>query len=329
MRQLLVLLAAAAAGLVAAGAGADASRPAASARCASGSTAAVIGGKKVCLKAGQKCDRRKDRQYHKYKFHCHTGRLARFPKPKPPPPPPPPSLPGLKVDVGGYKLYIDCIGSGSPTVILEPGTATAGATGTLAGWEALRTSIGAETRVCAYDRAGLGASDKRPAGVAPTGARFAEELHALLAGANVPGPYVLVGASYGGLIVAAHQLRYPDDYVGFVFLDADKPCPAQCAFEEGEPGIFDVASVDYGNRPVVVVTTLFLQPAGPDIARRSTNSILADSPLDGHNLPASNPGLTGDAVGLVIAAVRAGTHLPPCEQTTLPARGASCMAVGP
>jgi pimeloyl-ACP methyl ester carboxylesterase len=328
MRHFVVLVAAVAL-LVAVGGGANASRAVEAARCASGTTAAVIGGKKVCLKAGQKCERRKDRQYHKYKFHCHSGRLVRFPKPKPPTTPVPPTLPGLKVDVGGYKLYIDCIGSGSPTVILEPGTATAGATGTLAGWEALRTSIGAVTRVCAYDRAGLGASDKRPAGVAPTGARYAEELHALLVGANVPGPYVLVGASYAGLIVAAHQLRYPADYVGFVFLDADKPCPSECSFEFGEPGIFDVASVSYGDRPVVVVTTLILQPAGPDIARRSTNSILADSPLDGHNLPDSNPGLTGDAVGLVIAAVRAGTPLPPCEQTTLPARGASCKAIGP
>ena len=326
MRHVLVLLAITAA-IVAASAGADASRPAAEARCASGTTAAVIGGKKVCLKAGQKCDRRKDRQYHKYKFHCHSGRLKRFPKP--PVTPPPPSLPGLKVDVGGYRLYIECFGSGSPTVILEPGTATAGATGTLAGWEALATSIGAVTRVCSYDRAGLGASDKRPAGVAPTGARYAEELHALLAGANEPGPYVLVGASYAGLIAAAHHLRYPADYMGFVFLDADRPCPSPCSFDEGEPGSFDVASVDYGSRPVVVVTTPFLEPAGPDIARRSTNRILADSPLDGHNLPGSNPALTPDAVGLVIAAVRAGTPLPPCEQTTLPSRGANCKTVVP
>jgi hypothetical protein len=63
-----------------------------------------------------------------------------------------------------------------------------------------------------------------------------------------------------GLIVAAHHLRYPADYVGFVFLDADRPCQSQCSFDVPEPGVFDVASVDYGDRPVVVVTTPFLQP---------------------------------------------------------------------
>jgi hypothetical protein len=62
------------------------------------------------------------------------------------------------------------------------------------------------------------------------------------------------------------------------------------------------------------VTTPFLQPAGPEIARRSTNS---------------NPALTADAVRLVTAAVRSGALPPPCEQTTLPARGAVCKAIGP
>jgi hypothetical protein len=209
--------------LVAAAAAAGRSAPSAAARCSAGSTAAVIGGKRVCLKAGQRCDKKRDRQYHRYKFHCHSGRLARFPKPKPPTQPPPPTLPGVKVDVGGYKLYIECTGSGSPTVILEAGSATGSATTTLAGWSALRTTLGAETRVCAYDRAGLGASDKRPASVPPTGARFADELYALLSGASVPGPYVLVGASYAGLILPSHVARYAADYVGLVFIDADAP----------------------------------------------------------------------------------------------------------
>ena len=299
------------AAIVAVGAGAGRSAPSAAARCTAGSTAAVIGGKKVCLRAGQRCDKKRDRQYHRYKFHCHSGRLARFPKPKPPPTePPPPSLPGLKVDVGGYKLYIECTGSGSPTVILEAGSATATATTRLAGWSALRTTLGAETRVCAYDRAGVGASDQRPAGVAPTGARFADELHALLAGASVPAPYVLVGASYAGLILPSHVARYPADYAGLVFLDADAPCPSQCSFDAPEPGIFDVGSVTYGGRPVVVLTSIFGVIGGPDIARRSTNSLLANDPVSGHNIPGDNPPLVAAAVRLVIAAVRSGAPLP-------------------
>jgi hypothetical protein len=287
---------------VAVAAGAGQSAPAAQAKCASGTTAAVIGGRHVCLKAGQKCRKKLDRQYHRYKFHCHSG---------------------------GYKLYIECFGTGSPTVILEPGTATAGATGTLPGWQELRTTLGGVTRVCAYDRAGLGASDPRPSAIAPTGARFAEELHALLAGANEAGPYVLVGASFGGLIVDAHAVRYPVDYAGFVFLDADKPCATPCSFDISELASFDVGGVSFGDKPVVVVTTLIQEPDGPDIARRSSVHILANSPNDGHNLPQSNPPLTVDAVLLAVAAVRAGLPLPPCDQTTLPSRGANCVAVSP
>ena len=328
-RTLLAALAATAlASAVAAASGASLSAgPETAARCPAGSKAAVISGKHVCLKAGQKCSRKLDRQYHRYKFHCHSGRLKAFPKPPATPPPPP--LPGQKIDVGGYRLYLECVGSGSPTVILEPGSATAGATTTLAGWKELRTTLGAETHVCAYDRAGLGASDRRPAGVAPTGARFADELHALLAGAGVTGPYVLVGASYAGLIVPSHVLRYPADYVGLVFLDAERPCPGQCSFDAPEPGVFDVGSVSFSARPAVVITSLFFVADGPDIAGRSTNSILANAPESGHNIPGDNPQLTAEAVRLVVAAVRAGAPLPPCEQTSLPALGARCEATSP
>lgn len=334
--KLLVLIgvaAALAAAITAAGGANLSAGPAAATRCKPGSTPGVIGGKHVCLRAGQRCNRRQDKSYHRYRFHCRSLRLVAFPKapspPPPPPPPQPPPLPGQKIDVGGYRLYIECVGAGSPTVILEPGSATAGATTTLAGWKPLREMLGANTRVCAYDRAGLGASDKRPAGVVPTGARFADELHALLAGANVPGPYILVGASYAGLIVPSHVARYPGDYVGIVFVDAEGPCPVQCSFDLPEPGVFDVGSVTYGDRPVVVLTSVLFVLDGPDLARRSTNSMLVNAPNSGHNIPGDNAQLVADAVRLVLAAVRAGTPLPPCEATALPADGGHCEAFAP
>jgi hypothetical protein len=68
----------------AAGSGAGAVAPGAMAKaCAKGSTAAVIAGKHICLRQGRRCARRYDRQYHRYGFHCHTGRLARSPPPQP------------------------------------------------------------------------------------------------------------------------------------------------------------------------------------------------------------------------------------------------------
>jgi uncharacterized protein YneF (UPF0154 family) len=87
--------------------------------------------------------------------------------------------------------------------------------------------------------------------------------------------------------------------------------------------------VTYGSRPVVVLTSVFGVVGGPEIARRSTNSLLANDPVSGHNIPGDNPPLVAEAVRLVIAAVRSGNPLPGCEQTTLPSYGARCVAVGP
>jgi pimeloyl-ACP methyl ester carboxylesterase len=300
--------------------------------CKAGTKAAVISGKRVCLKAGQQCNRKLDGQYHRYGFHCHSGRLTR---PKPagggtppsappsPPPAPAPQLPGQKYDVGGYKLYLECAGSGSPTLIVEAGSGTGTATTNLPGWRAFRETLAGETRVCVYDRAGLGASEPRPSSIAQTGARYADELHALLAAANVPGPYVLVGASFGGLVVSSHVLRYPSDYVGLVFLDSDAPCSAQCRPDSAEPALFDYTGLSFGSRPTVVLTA-FYPDLGRELARLSTNRILADAPTADHNLMGSRPQLSLEAIRLVLAAVRSGSPLPPCAQTALPAAGGTC-----
>ena len=303
--------------------------PAGAAKCKSGYKAAVIAGKRTCLKAGQRCSRKQDKQYHRYGFHCHSGRLTRVkPKPTPPrptPPPQPPPLPGQKIDVGGYRLYIECIGTGSPAVVFEAGAGGA-ASMPVAGAVAVRATLGGETRVCAYDRAGLGASDPRPAGLVPTGARFADELHELLAGANVAGPYVLVGASFGGLVVMSHTLRYPSDYVGLVFLDALNPCLGTCMYGPPEPADFrSLGSPTFGDRPVVVLTADLSD--GPDLAKRSTDSLLASAPGSSHFVISDRPQLVVEAVRLVVAAVRSGSKLPPCEQTALPAALGKCETV--
>jgi len=299
--------------------------PTAAAKCRSGYKAAVIAGKRTCLKAGQRCSRKDDKQLHRYGFHCHSGRLARVkPKPKPPAPPP---LPGQKVDVGGYRLYIECIGSGTPAVIFEAGTA-GGVSAPIQGGPELRATLGQEARVCAYDRAGIGRSDPRPRGVAPTGARFSEELHALLAGASVPEPYVLVGASFGGLVVMSHAVRYPAEHVGLVFLDSENPCRDSCVYGPPEAADFrDLGSPTFGDRPVVALTAEFSD--GPDLARRSTNSILASAPGSTHFIVTDRPALVIAAVRVVIAAVRTGTKLPPCEQTPLPTVGGKCETFTP
>jgi pimeloyl-ACP methyl ester carboxylesterase len=124
--------------------------------------------------------------------------------------------PGRLVDVGGYRLHIYCTGSGAPTVILD-----ALFPGTVSNWAWVQPEIAKTTRVCAYDRAGLGWSDRGPT---PRDARqHARELHALLAAAAIPGPYVLVGHSLGGLSVRMFADQYPDEVAGMALIEASDP----------------------------------------------------------------------------------------------------------
>ncbi len=125
--------------------------------------------------------------------------------------------PGQLVDVGGYRLHIHCTGSGSPTVVIDAG---------LGDWstswgETVQPGVAKTTRVCTYDRAGMGWSD---AGPLPRDAEhFARELHTLLQNANVPGPYILVGHSLGGLPVRVFAHEYPSDVAGVVLIESMNP----------------------------------------------------------------------------------------------------------
>jgi pimeloyl-ACP methyl ester carboxylesterase len=128
-------------------------------------------------------------------------------------------LPGQLVDVGGYRLHLQCRGTahpGSPTVILEAGAGLASPS-----WAWVQSAVATTTRVCAYDRAGLGWSDPGPT---PRDARqVAHELHTLLERAAIAGPYVLVGHSLGGMYVRVYAAQYPDEVVGLVLVDASHP----------------------------------------------------------------------------------------------------------
>ena len=127
--------------------------------------------------------------------------------------------PGQMIDVGGRQLHIYCTGAntdGSPTVILETGLGS-----TSAAWAFVQPEVAKSTRVCSYDRAGMGWSEFSPA---PRDAEhIAQELHTLLHNANVPGPFVLVGWSYGGLYVREYVGQYSDEVAGLVLLDSSHP----------------------------------------------------------------------------------------------------------
>jgi pimeloyl-ACP methyl ester carboxylesterase len=124
--------------------------------------------------------------------------------------------PGQLVDVGGYKLHIVCMGQDSPTVILEAGQPL----GT-SSWAWIQPEVAKTTRVCAYDRAGFGWSD---AGPDPhDGRHMAHELHTLLDNADIPGPYVLVGHSWGGLVSHIFAAEYRDEVAGIAWVESVHP----------------------------------------------------------------------------------------------------------
>lgn len=127
-------------------------------------------------------------------------------------PPPPGSL----VDMGGSRLHVHCAGEGTPAVILE---AALGASSI--SWSLVQPAVAKLTRVCSYDRAGFGWSD---AGLMPrTAGRIASELHALLDRAPVAPPYILVGHSFGGIVMRVFARLFRDEIAGLVFVDSAHP----------------------------------------------------------------------------------------------------------
>jgi pimeloyl-ACP methyl ester carboxylesterase len=127
--------------------------------------------------------------------------------------------PGQMIAMGGYQMHLYCTGANadaSPTVILETGLGS-----TSAAWAFVQPEVAKATRVCSYDRAGMGWSEPSPN---PRDAQhIAEELHTLLQNANVSSPYVLVGWSYGGLYVREYAGQYGDEVAGMVLLDSSHP----------------------------------------------------------------------------------------------------------
>jgi pimeloyl-ACP methyl ester carboxylesterase len=127
-------------------------------------------------------------------------------------------MPGQLIDVGGHRLHLHCTGSGSPTVVLEPG---GGASSSDFAW--IAPVVARDTTVCVYDRAGRGWSD--PTDSPQDGIHIAADLHTLLERAHVPGPYVLAGHSFGGLYVQSFAAQFPDQVAGMVLLDSTAPKP--------------------------------------------------------------------------------------------------------
>ena len=114
-------------------------------------------------------------------------------------------------DVGGHKLHLRCEGTGSPgspTVVYLHGLGGDGSDS-----KSINAQLASKARVCTYDRLNVGRSDRDPG--RHSGADSVADLHALLAAAGVPGPYLLVGFSFGGLLAIMYAATYPDQVWGW------------------------------------------------------------------------------------------------------------------
>jgi pimeloyl-ACP methyl ester carboxylesterase len=250
-----------------------------------------------------------------------------------------------KVDVGGFRLAIHCRGKGSPTVILESGGGSNSGS-----WWGVEPKVAKTTRVCSYDRAGLGNSEaRRPAKPRPVPAgKVVKELHTLLKRAGIRPPYVLGGSDIGGFFNRLYAKRYPAEVVGLVSVDGtpiglpgepflNEPTklgyPPQEVIGSPRDSYFAPGAAaelaerpNLGTRPFVVLTPGLASSGPPDLlewqkqlARLSGSSMLVRADIAGPGaIHWGAPDLTGEAFRLVVAAARTGAGLPSCPATRLP-----------
>jgi pimeloyl-ACP methyl ester carboxylesterase len=183
--------------------------------------------------------------------------------------------PGHLVDVGGYRLHLWCTGEGAPAVILD-----AGLGGTSAGWGFVQPEVARFTRVCSYDRAGMGYSDSGPS--PRTARRIANELAELLARSGIAGPVVLVGESIAGFNVRLFAADHPGRAAGLVLVDAsheddahEVPRMARFVPLLSAIGVFRLLGISFG-QPVESLAPSVRQFARATMFRASGYQAAAD-----------------------------------------------------
>ena len=239
---------------------------------------------------------------------------------------------GKKVDMGGWSLYLQCQGSGTPTVVLD-----AGFYDSHVAWERLEPAVARRTRTCSYDRAGVGQSDPRSTRESEVPAeQVVDELHALLAKADVPPPYVLVGHSLAGLHARLFVARHPQDISGLVLVDPTSPDDFGRGRTEPElngaaigyqTAYATVRSVEFGDRPTAVLVSwqerASTEAEARELATRSSNDLLVRT-RTGHAIHSELPKLVTEVIHLVVGAARSESALPVCRETQLPRLGGQC-----
>jgi pimeloyl-ACP methyl ester carboxylesterase len=177
--------------------------------------------------------------------------------------------------VNGHNLYLHCIGTGEPTVMLFNGLGER-----TPSWAWVQQSVSSTTRVCAFDRAGEGWSGGAPA--RQDGHQLAFDLHQLLRVARVPGPYVLAGHSVGGVYALVYAEQYPREVAGVALIDSSTPYQFDLP---DYPGFYSMGRRLYSVMPVFAHAGIAQLSAAsefaslPDAARRQARAF-ASSPRE-------------------------------------------------
>jgi pimeloyl-ACP methyl ester carboxylesterase len=235
-------------------------------------------------------------------------------------------------------MALACYGSGSPTVVVIPGL-----TASSAEWETVARAASVDTRVCTWDRPGLGQSDPRPAGTRPTVGAMARELSAVLAAAHVAPPYVVVAHSFGGLVARVLASQRGADVAGLVMVDASTAGELRSPYYAGIDWSEGGSTVDVrrslreldavrplGATPLIVLTQDATGdskkawfPLQDTLAAQSSDSVHAVAIGSGHVIHDDKPRIVLGAIAEMVATVTAGTALPSCA-STFPALGGRC-----
>ena len=256
------------------------------------------------------------------------------------------AAPKGRFKVNGHRLYLTCAGSGRPLVVLDAGLGSDHGI-----WSnPARSAKRLHTRVCAYDRYGIGLSD--PTNKVKTVGAAAVDLHALLLKGKLKAPYVLVAHSIAGLVDREFARRYPKSVAGMVMLDTapddwDVYTGTKTFVFGGESLNVVAASAalrakdSLSAKPVVVIESgnpvevsawapgksdfyAYWNSAQRKLAKISSNSIFAVATSIDHEIPSNAPDLTDEAMRLVVDAARKHAKLPSCADSTLPANGGAC-----
>jgi pimeloyl-ACP methyl ester carboxylesterase len=249
--------------------------------------------------------------------------------------------PSRFVTVNGHRLYLECAGVGSPTVVLD-----AGLSDDHSAWRSvLGPAARLGSRVCAYDRLGNGRSDEA-SGIRTLDAAVAD-LHAL----PLRKPYVLVGHSAGGLIDRRYAQLHPRATAGLVLVEAapenlDLRWRRSIWRAGGEA--LDVRTASralrrggsLGHRPLVVIVAgadmelpeMPNKAAFPSwwraqqrrVVTLSSNSLITTAARSDHLVPRQQPAVIVEAIRITLRSLRTSERLPRCPDTRLPNLGATC-----